>query len=209
MVKVTDLPVNVRGRFINREQLEAIEERLKIVPSGNYYYQLYGTVYLQRGESINESVDEKMLTVHRLGCSSFYTLAADDVRLLVEHVKAADEENDRLSELFAEKDGVDDDKPELPTEELSDELYGEEDGVLRIRYDDADLASAISSSVLVEEENHEKGYFSNHYVCLIGGKFFKFDCSQRRGDCYFESHDDRELTPVKMTVQRTVQYTWE
>ena len=95
MVSVADIPLHIGERFIDRKRLEGIERRLKLVPPG-FHHKVGEQVFLKR----EEIPADLLLTVHRLGCAEFYTQAQTDVEALVEHVKAADEENDRLREIL-------------------------------------------------------------------------------------------------------------
>jgi hypothetical protein len=94
MVKVADIPPNISQRFIDRARLQEIESRMHIVPPGEYTSTKEGYVYVK----VAEIPPRSMLIVTRLGCVPFYQHARTDMESLVIHVKAADEENDRLLE---------------------------------------------------------------------------------------------------------------
>lgn len=94
MVSIADIPPHIGRRFIDRERLKTIERRLKLVPPGTHHKTAGDQVFLKR----EDGPADLLLTVHRLGCGEFYACAPQDVEALVEHVKAADEENDRLRE---------------------------------------------------------------------------------------------------------------
>lgn len=94
MVNIENINDKKFVRFINRSQLEEMEGRLSIVPPFSFFIGSSGSqIFVNIGEK-----SEIILSVHRLGCVPFYKHARDDIELLINHVKSADEENDYLIE---------------------------------------------------------------------------------------------------------------
>lgn len=91
MVNATDIPLHIRERFINRDTLDEIKGKLTMMPELPY-------IIVGDNIAIGGLNCEVVCTVKRLGMHAFFRDAAQDVRKLVEHVEAADEENDRLRE---------------------------------------------------------------------------------------------------------------
>ncbi len=112
MVSVSDIPFHIGQRFIDRKRLDFIEWRMSRVPPGVYVCETAVDgdehIYLERDNGNCDLV----LLVKRLGCAAFYTYAREDMEVLVEHVKAADEENDRLREAIRKLEAIVNDKRE-------------------------------------------------------------------------------------------------
>lgn len=73
--------------FINRSQLEAIEKRLALVPNTQLFCDNDAIYSEELGIFVN---------VFRIGAIPFYMNCIHDMNCLVEHVKNADTENDRI-----------------------------------------------------------------------------------------------------------------